>query len=204
MPRDGAMDRASARAARRARPITPERAQIAFFRRDPSLRHLIYIDTISGSYFRPHDPRDARVPIQDSLTLVGLGGTKRDDADPDRFREANDPEFIEEVRHRLGARIPALADAPYVRGHAGIYDVTPDQRPILDEVVGIDGLYLAAGFSGTGFKTSPAVGAAMSDLILNGTMPEAIAPFSLTRFMTGKLIAGEHEYRMASDFGHTL
>ncbi len=35
-------------------PITPERAQIAFFRRAPSLRHLVYIDTISGSYFRPH------------------------------------------------------------------------------------------------------------------------------------------------------
>ncbi len=31
-----------------------------------------------------------------------------------------------------------------------------------------------------------------------------IAPFSFTRFMTGKLIAGEHEYAMASDFGHTL
>jgi glycine/D-amino acid oxidase-like deaminating enzyme len=40
--------------------------------------------------------------------------------------EANDPEFIEEVRRRLGARIPALADASYARGHAGIYDVTPD------------------------------------------------------------------------------
>ena len=176
-------------------PITPERAQIAFFRRERGVRHLIYIDTISGSYFRPHNA---------DLTLVGLGGAKRDDADPDRFREANDPEFIEEVRRRLGARIPALVDAPYARGHAGIYDVTPDHRPILDEIPGIDGLYVAAGFSGTGFKTSPAVGAAMADLILNGAMPEAIAPFSLTRFMTGKLIAGEHEYRMGSDFGHTL
>jgi len=176
-------------------PITPERAQIAFFRRDPRIRHLIYIDTISGSYFRPHAA---------NLTLAGLGGAKLDGADPDRFREANDPEFIEEVRRRLGARIPALAEAPYVRGHAGIYDVTPDQRPILDEVPGIDGLYVAAGFSGTGFKTSPAVGAAMAELILNGTTPDAIAPFSFTRFIEGKLIAGAHEYVMGSDFGHTL
>jgi sarcosine oxidase subunit beta len=164
-------------------PITPERAQIAYFRRDRGVQHLIYIDTISGSYFRPHGA---------DLTLVGLGGAKRDDADPDRFREANDPEFIEEVRRRLGARIPALANAPYARGHAGIYDVTPDQRPVLDEVPGIDGLYLAAGFSGTGFKTSPAVGAAMSEMILNGKPPETIAPFSLTRFMTGKAIHSNH------------
>jgi glycine/D-amino acid oxidase-like deaminating enzyme len=77
-------------------PITPERAQIAFFRRESSLRHLIYIDTIAGSYFRPHD---------DDLTLAGLGGAKLEDADPDRFREANDAEFIADVRRRLGARI---------------------------------------------------------------------------------------------------
>jgi len=176
-------------------PITPERAQIAFFGRDPAIRHLIYIDTISGSYFRPH---------QNDLTLAGLGATTRDNIDPDHFREANDPAFIEEVRRRLGARIPALAEAPYACGHAGIYDVTPDQRPILDEVPGLEGLYLAAGFSGTGFKTSPAVGAAMADLIMSGKMPDAIAPFSFTRFMTGHLIAGEHEYRMGSDFRHTL
>jgi hypothetical protein len=33
---------------------------------------------------------------------------------------------------------------------------------------------------------------------------EAILPFSYTRFMEGKLIAGEYEYVMGSDFGHTL
>jgi sarcosine oxidase subunit beta len=185
-------------------PITPERAQIAFFRRDSAIRHLIYIDTISGSYLRPHGQRGVHAPIQDDLTLVGLGGALRDDADPDHFREANDSDFVEDVRHRLGTRIPALAEAPYERGHAGIYDVTPDQRPILDELPGIDGLYVAAGFSGTGFKTAPAVGAAMAELIMSGVTPEAIAPFSYTRFLTGKLIAGEHEYAMGADFGHTL
>ncbi len=201
-------------------PIVPERAQIAFFRRPPGLRHLIYIDTISGSYFRPHGA---------DLTLVGLGGAKRDDADPDRFRETNDPDFIDAVGRRLGSRIPALADAPYARGHAGIYDVTPDQRPILDEIPGVDGLFVAAGFSGTGFKTAPAVGAAMADMVMGGTptnsvlpndtlnevqssrpasVPDdlraSITPFSYTRFITGKLITNEHEYVMSQDFGHTL
>jgi len=188
-------------------PIVPERAQIAFFRRPPSLRHLIYIDTISGSYFRPHGA---------DLTLVGLGGAKRDDADPNYFREANDTDFIHDVGRRLASRIPALANATYMRGHAGIYDVTPDQRPILDEIPGVDGLFVAAGFSGTGFKTAPAVGAAMADMITGG-MPanpgtlndmnylrDAIHPFSYTRFMTGRLIAGEHEYAMGAEFGHTL
>ena len=177
-------------------PITPERAQIAFFKRTSNTRHLIYIDIIAGSYFRPHGP---------DLTLAGLGGAKRDDADPDRFRETNDAEFIDDVRRRLGTRIPSLAEAPYARGHAGIYDVTPDQRPILDEIPGIDGLYVAAGFSGTGFKTAPAVGAAMAELITTGAAKIVdVSPFSYTRFLTGNLIAGEHEYTMGSDFGHTL
>jgi hypothetical protein len=33
---------------------------------------------------------------------------------------------------------------------------------------------------------------------------EAISPFSFTRFMTGKLLCGAHEYVFGSDFGHTL
>ena len=33
---------------------------------------------------------------------------------------------------------------------------------------------------------------------------EAISPFTFTRFMTGKLLSGAHEYVFGSDFGHTL
>jgi sarcosine oxidase subunit beta len=176
--------------------IAAERAQIAFFRREPSRRHLIYIDTIAGSYFRPHG---------DDLTLAGLGGTRQDEADPDKFREQNDPAFVEAVRDRLAIRIPAMRGAEYARGHAGIYDVTPDQRPVLDEIAGVSGLFVAAGFSGTGFKTSPAVGAAMAELIMNGSATIAdISAFGHLRFLTGKLIHSEHEYRMGADFGHTL
>ena len=60
---------------------------------------------------------------------------------------------------------------------------------------------------------------AMAELITNGAaatadpsvilsaakdLREAIRRFSYTRFMEGKLISGEHEYAMGSDFGHTL
>lgn len=177
--------------------ITPERAQIAFFRRDPSLTHLIYIDTIAGTYFRPHGS---------DLTLAGLGKWKNEpEPDPDKFREENDPEFVEEARKRLARRIPAMGSAQYSHGHAGIYDVTADQRPVLDDIAGIDGLYVAAGFSGTGFKTSPVVGAAMAELILKGKSTTVdISAFSALRFRTGKLIHGEHEYTMGEGFGHTL
>lgn len=45
----------------------------------------------------------------------------------------------------------------------------------------------------------------MAELITTGATTTAdLSPFSYTRFMQGKLIAGEHEYTMGSDFGHTL
>ncbi|MCC6833262.1 MAG: FAD-dependent oxidoreductase, partial [Thermoleophilia bacterium] len=57
------------------------------------------------------------------------------------------------------------------------------------------GLYLACGFSGTGFKTAPAIGAAMAELILDGAARIAdISAFSVDRFARGELIEGEHPY----------
>src|SRR5208337_2876808 len=109
--------------------IKSERAQIAIFKRPPHLRHCIYIDTIAGSYFRPHG---------DDLTLAGLGGWKPEaEANPDDFRESNDHDFIAAVRLRLAKRIPAMADAPYARGHAGIYDISPDARAVMGPAPGV-------------------------------------------------------------------
>ena len=50
-------------------------------------------------------------------------------------------------------RVPALADAGIVRGITGVYDMTPDGRPMLGELPGLSGLVLAAGFSGTGSRS---------------------------------------------------
>jgi sarcosine oxidase subunit beta len=177
--------------------IKSERAQIAFFKRPPQLKHCIYIDTIAGSYFRPHG---------DDLTLAGLGGWKPEaEANPDEFRESNDADFISAVRKRLAQRIPAMADAPYSRGHAGIYDVSPDARAVMGAVPGVDALFVAAGFSGTGFKTAPAVGASMAQLILTGKSTTVdLTPFGFERILSGRMIESANEYEMGAGFGHKL
>lgn len=177
--------------------IKAERAQVAFFQRDVALSHLAYIDTIEGSYFRPHG---------DALTLAGLGEWRPEGTpDPDCFRETNDTDFIEEVRRRLARRIPTMRAAPYAHGHAGIYDISPDARAVMGKAPGFDGLYVAAGFSGTGFKTSPAVGAAMAELILSGAGRTVdLGPFGFERLLSGKLIESPTEYTMGAGFGHKL
>lgn len=177
--------------------IHNERAQVAYFRRPGSLHHLAFIDTVAGSYFRPHGA---------DLTMAGLGElSPGEPPDPDSYREDNDPEFIEEARRRLAARIPAMKNCAYARGHAGIYDVSPDARPIIGPIAELPGLYVAAGFSGTGFKTAPAVGAALSELILGGKSKTVdLSPFSFERVRSGNLIAPPNEYAMGAGFGHRL
>ncbi|HLJ42876.1 MAG TPA: FAD-binding oxidoreductase [Candidatus Binataceae bacterium] len=177
--------------------IRAERAQIALFKRPSTLQHCGCIDTISGSYFRPQS---------DAETLIGLGDVKAEyEPDPDSFREDNDADFVTEVAERLAHRVPAMAGAGYSRGHAGIYDVSPDSRAVMGPVPEAGGLYVAAGFSGTGFKTAPAVGAAMAELILAGrSVTVDLRPFGFERLREGRPIRGEHEYLMGANFGHKL
>lgn len=180
-------------------PITPQRAQIAFYDRPAALAqgHMVFIDGALGTYFRPHG--------QD-LTLIGVGQWQQEaPPDPDAYNEANDPDYIPAARAKAGQRFLALAQATYARGHAGVYDVSPDSRAILDRAPGIDGLYMAAGFSGTGFKISPAVGACMAELITQGQATFAdITPFRLRRFEENQPIQGAHEYILPEGFGHRV
>ena len=82
-----------------------------------------------------------------------------------------------------------------MRGVTGVYDVTPDSRPMLGEVPGIAGLYVCAGFSGMGFKISPAIGLVMSELVLDGTSKTVdVSAFRPGRFADNQPIKAEYEY----------
>jgi len=62
-----------------------------------------------------------------------------------------------------------MADAPYSHGHAGIYDVSPDARAVMGTVPDVAGPVRRGRLQRDGFKTAPAVGASMSELILTGS-----------------------------------
>ena len=158
---------------------------------------MVFIDGVLGTYFRPHG---------DDLTLIGVGQWKPEPPpDPDYYDAANDPDFIPAAKAKAARRIPGLQQSEYTRGHAGIYDVSPDTRAILDRAPGIEGLYMAAGFSGTGFKISPAVGACLAELITQGRATFVdISPFRFSRFQENQLIGGLNEYVLPGDFGHRM
>jgi len=93
-------------------------------------------------------------------------------------------------------RLPKLQSAKVMKGVTGIYDMTPDARPVLGKLSSVAGLYIAAGFSGTGLKIAPAVGLTISELLLDGAAKTVdISAFRYSRFEEGKLIKTEFDYQ---------
>jgi sarcosine oxidase subunit beta len=77
-----------------------------------------------------------------------------------------------------------MANARYTRGHAGVYDMSPDGHAVLGRVPGITGLFVAAGFSGIGFAIAPAVGACVSELVADGEARTVdVSALEMTRFV---------------------
>jgi len=168
-------------------PIECEFHQVAILRRPPDLRGLgcACIDSVTATYFRPDG--------QDKFLVGDFHGTRP--VDPDNFPQSASDESLEELIERACRRIPKLSQAEVMRGVTGVYDMTPDSRPLLGEIPGVGGLYVCAGFSGMGFKISPAIGLVMSELLLDGEAKTVdISAFRPNRFAENQPIQAENEY----------
>ena len=88
--------------------------------------------------------------------------------------------------------IPAIAEAEVNGGWAGSIDATPDLNAIMGPARGLEGFYVATGFSGHGFMHGPAAGLLMAELVLHGKATTVdISEFALERFAEGHLIKEE-------------
>lgn len=78
--------------------------------------------------------------------------------------------------------VPGLRQARVIRSWVGILDHTPDDIPIMGPAPGLEGLYLACGFSGHGFSLTPQVGRLMAELITSGRTSLPTEQFRPGRF----------------------
>jgi sarcosine oxidase subunit beta len=78
--------------------------------------------------------------------------------------------------------MPCLGSVNVIRSWAGICDITPDFSPIMCETPEVKGFILDCGWATYGFKTAPAAGNNVAELIRSGEAPDVIKPFSITRF----------------------
>ena len=80
------------------------------------------------------------------------------------------------------ALVPRLRQAQIIRTWTGIEGIMPDVLPVVGPSRTTPGLIHAFGFSGHGFQLGPAVGAVLTELILDGATPTPIAAFDIGRF----------------------
>jgi sarcosine oxidase subunit beta len=147
--------------------------------------HLIVIDNVQGTYFRPESR---------TLTLAGVPCDAWD-IDPDTLGTGLPPTAAQEGARLLTHRFPALDRATLARGYRAFDLYSADRHAILGAVDGVDGLYLATAFSGTGFKIAPAVGTGMAELILDGRAKTVdLEAFSFRRFAEGRPFPEPHPY----------
>lgn len=170
-------------------PVEACRAQVSVYGRPEGHRgpHPVVLDFAHASYFRPETG---------DLMLVGLidPSEAEDVVDPDHYPEHTDRGFDEMVGERWARRFPAAEAAELRRGYAGLYEITPDWHPIMDEVPEGSGHFLCTGFSGHGFKLAPAVGLMTAQMVLGELPLFDPSPFRLSRFAEGDPVRGRYAY----------
>jgi sarcosine oxidase subunit beta len=158
-------------------PISPRRRQIAVVEPTPPVPESapLTIDLATGSYFRPE---------RDGIALVG--GQFADDPDPeanpDRFDDDMDIEWATKAVEAAAEYATYFGpETRFRRGWAGLYAVTPDHHPVVEETV--PGLVTAAGFSGHGFQHAPATGQIVAELVFDGESELVdVSPLASDRF----------------------
>lgn len=101
-------------------------------------------------------------------------------------------DYVAAVGEQVAARFPAYAEAGLASSWTGVYDVTPDWNPVLGRIDGVEGLVAGFGFSGHGFKLSPAVGRVLAQEALGLATDVPLAPYALARFARGALLTGRY------------
>ena len=100
---------------------------------------------------------------------------------PDAVERSVQPGDELPVRRFLSDVLPD-GNGPCRRASVCVYTLTPDRHFILDRHPGQEGVVIAAGFSGHGYKFAPVVGEIMADLAEQGRTRWPIGFFRIGRF----------------------
>jgi sarcosine oxidase subunit beta len=172
-------------------PIRSARAEVGRFRLPaafgPPLPALADFSP-AQLYFRPAEPGFIEVG---SLSPRHAGRP----IDPDACPEGAEAETLAGFAGALRRRLRGAEGGHWRGSWSAVYDVTPDWHPAVGVVPGVDGIFVAAGFSGHGFKLAPAVGTSVADLVCGGqTTAFDIGLLNPGRFERGELVSTTYGY----------
>jgi sarcosine oxidase subunit beta len=171
-------------------PVQPSRVQVASLRRpdDFGKPHATYADFSKQVYFRPD--------IGEATRIGSVHESEGDfPCDPDDYDETVDYAVAKEYRENLEHRFPILRRSVLRGGWGAFYDITPDWHPVLDKAPQLEGFYIAAGFSGHGFKFGPLIGQLMTEIITQGKSTTVdLTPLRYNRFAENDLVTTKYTY----------
>jgi glycine/D-amino acid oxidase-like deaminating enzyme len=124
--------------------------------------------------------------------LVSEGTAGEVLATPDTTQGEVSMDLVAHIGEQVAARFPGWEEAALASSWTGVYDVTPDWNPVLGPVPGLEGLVVAFGFSGHGFKLSPAVGRVLAQAALGLPTDVPLATYALERFAGGRRLIGRY------------
>lgn len=150
---------------------------------DSALPVIKDLATDNKLYFRP---------ATGGVVLAGTGDHGDPVTGPDIMDENVPADLVALQGAQLAHRMASFADCAPTADWVGPHDITPDWNPVLGPPPGIDGLILAFGFSGHGFKLAPAVGEGLAQMALGMPHDVDIQPYRYTRFAEGALLAGAY------------
>lgn len=142
-------------------------------------RYLFYSDPIRERLLEPlvvsTERQFAAKQLADGCVLASdLGAEGDPDAEVVRWKQR--------IRVQIAELLPILEYVSFPTLVQGFYDLTPDSQPILGSLPGLEGLWLAAGFSGRGFMIAPAVGRLLAEAIVDGSSRSIPPEFRHDRF----------------------
>ena len=146
--------------------LTPTRIQTVYRQWPESLGALpVGMDSSAGIYFRPESAGQ--------MVIVGsvLPADEEEIVeDPDVFKRVPDVAFTELKLAAFHHRVPGLEARGNVSGVAGLYTINrEDVHPVVGPS-GVDGFWVANGFSGHGFKLAPGVGSMVAQAVSGDAM----------------------------------
>lgn len=116
--------------------------------------------------------------------VMGVG----DPNEPKYFNINSSWEFLEDMARQATTVLPILKNLRVVRQWSGLYDMSPDANPILDQVPDAEGMWVLAGFSGHGFMVAPQTAVLVAQKIMGEECFMPIEKFGLDRFRRGELL----------------
>jgi FAD-dependent oxidoreductase domain-containing protein 1 len=163
-------------------PVDPVRRMIFVFQPSEIFGYdLPLVIDVSGLYFRHETGK---------IIMTGMSILE----EPPGFNFKVDNSFFNQTMWPILAdRVSVFDRLKLIKGWAGLYEVNRlDSNALLGKHPGLEGFYMAIGFSGHGFQQAPAVGKGMSELIRLGRYETIdVSPLNYERVISGKLVMEE-------------